>query len=358
MMTQTDTFTNVPSIPTPTPSAPGVYNPNDPNNWISQPRWDMYTNVPSGPGGPYPGPTYGQGTWTSTTDGNPRGTPGVDPDPGLTGEQRSAKAQIESTLAYYGLSSLAAWAWKEFLNNIPEEQIFMDIRQTPEYKARFPAMEALAKGGHAMSETQYINYEQSAMSIMQAAGLPKGFYDQPEDFTQFLTNNIALPELQSRIDVAKVAVYNSDPATLAALRDYYGIQGGGNHIGDATAYFLDPTRALPAIQQQMVAAQEAGAATRSGYQGLLQTDAENLARLGIDPTAAQKGFGTLANLAPVFSHLPGEAGDLPTREQGLAATFYDNAQAANAIEAQVNKRKAVFDQGGGFSQTQGGMTGI
>lgn len=284
--------------------------------------------------------------------------PTSDPVPGLTTDQRSAKAQIEATLGNYGLQSLGDFAWKEYLNDIPIEQIMLDIRQTPEYKQRFPAMQELANQGRAISEGQYINYETSAASLFRAAGLPAGFYDQPDDFAGFLTKNIALPELQSRIDVAKTAVYNSDPGTLAALQDYYGIQGGGNHIGDATAYFLDPERALPAIQQQMIAAQEGGAAARTGYGPLNRTNAERLASLGVSADAAQQGFGTLANLQPIFANLPGEGGAAPTSEQGLQAVFENNASAASAITARQNQRKAIFQEGGGFSQTAGGMTGI
>lgn len=271
---------------------------------------------------------------------------------------RSAKATLTATLSLYGLASLADFAWKEYLKDIPIEQIMLDIRQTPEYISRFPAMKALADKGQAINEAQYINYETSASALMKSAGLPPGFYDQPTDFTEFLTNNLALPELQARIEIAKAAVYNSDPATLAALQSFYGIQGGLNYIGDATAYFLDPDRALPTIEKQFIAAQEAGAASRAGYGALSMQDAERLANLGITPDVAQRGFGTLATLTPLFANLPGEAGTAPTAEQGLQAVFEGNAQAQQVITDQASKRKAVFAGGGAFSQTAGGLTGI
>lgn len=279
--------------------------------------------------------------------------------PEYTPSQTSARAQLANTLGHYGLASLADFAWQEYLKNIPIDQIMLDVRQTPEYKHRFPAMDNLSQAGHAMNETQYINYEDSVKQIMQAAGLPSGFYDQPDDFTQFLTNNVSATEVQSRVDIAKQAVYNSDPATLQALHDYYGLNTGGNPIGDATAYFLDPERALPAIQKRMISAQEAGAAARAGYQGLTQSQAENLATLGVDPGQAQKQFGTLASLEPFFSNIPGEAGEVPTQEQGLQAMFGDNAEAQTAITNAQARRKAQFGGGGGFDQSQkGGLTGL
>lgn len=341
-----------------------------PNGGVWYPGWGFWYQSPDG--------NVNNATNTSLTDPStqggqvvppPNSTPAANPPvtqpngylppiPEYTPTQTSARAALMNTLGYFGLASLGDFAWNQYLKDIPVEQIMLDIRQTPEYKQRFPAMDSLSQRGRAISEAQYINYEQSAAAIFKAAGLPPGFYDTPDDFAEFLQQDIALPELQSRIEVAKVAVYESDPATLAALQQYYGIQGGVNHIGDATAYFLDPDRALPAIQKQMLAAQEAAAATRTGYEGLQQTEAERLATMGIGPDKAQEGFSTLANLKPLFSNLPGEAGDAPTREEGLAAVFDNNADAATSITNRQSKRKAAFQSGGAFAQTSDGVTGL
>jgi hypothetical protein len=275
-------------------------------------------------------------------------------------DQGSAKATILNTLERYGLGSLADFAWTEYLVGIPLEQIFLDIRATPDYKARFPAMEYLAQNGRAMSEGEYINYEQSARSIFKAAGLPEGFYDQPADFTTFLKNDVALPELQSRVDVARTAVYNSDPATLAALENYYNIGGRPDSlVGDLTAYFLDDTRALPIVQQQFIAAQTAGIASRTGYGALSRTEAERLAQLGITPDQAQTGFGTLANMHELFGLLPGEeALQAGTREQGLGAIFEGDAGATQQLEAVSKRRRSEFQRGGGYQESQKGVAGI
>jgi hypothetical protein len=278
----------------------------------------------------------------------------------VTETQKSAKAQIEQTLGQYGLASLATWAWNQYLNNVQPEQIFLNMRQTPEYKARFPAMEYIAQQGRALNEGQYIDYERKVGQIFQAAGMPVGFYDTPDDFTKFIKNDVSPDEIQGRVNVAKQAVFNSDPATLQALSDYYGINHqNGNFIGDATAYFLDDTRALPAIEKQMIAAQTGGAATRTGYGTLSQMDAERLASLGITAEQAQKGFGDLAGLQPIFSNLPGDANNTaPTQQQGLQATFEDNAAAKLAVSTEQARRKARFQEGGGFSTSQKGISGL
>jgi hypothetical protein len=269
--------------------------------------------------------------------------------------EQSAKATLNNTLAQYGLEGLGEFAWKEYLLGFPIEQILIDIRNTPEYKTRFPAMDYLGQQGKAITEAEYINYERSAASIMQAAGLPPGFYDQPSDFANFLKNDVALPELQNRVDLARTAIYQSDPDTLSALEDFYGAWGTPeNMVGDLTAYFLDEQKALPLIQTRLAAAQTQSAAQRSGYGQITRTEAERLANLGITPEAAGKGFGSLASIEPLFTNLPGEVGTTPTREQGQAAAFENNAEAQQAIEKQRRRRAAPFEQGGRFQQGQGG----
>jgi hypothetical protein len=211
-----------------------------------------------------------------------------------------------------------------------------------------------------MSEAEYIGYEKGAKAMFQAAGLPSGFYDSPDDFDQFLVNNIALPELESRVDMARLAVYNSDPATLDAIENYYNVGGRPGHlVGDLTAWFLDETRAMPLIQQQFVAAQTSGAASRSGYGALTRTEAERLAQLGVDPQQAVEGFGTLSRLGELFTDLPGEGeGTGATRAEGLSAMFEGDSTAQAALERVAARRRSPFGQGGGYTESQRGLAGI
>src|SRR5689334_18836184 len=101
---------------------------------------------------------------------------------GLTAEQKSARAILDDTLAQYGLSGLGDRLWQQYLNGEPIEQIMVDLRKTPEYKARFPGMEALSKKGRAISEGEYISIERGYAQLFREYGLPAGFYDDPSDF--------------------------------------------------------------------------------------------------------------------------------------------------------------------------------
>ncbi len=70
----------------------------------------------------------------------------------------SAKAVLEQALGMYGLSSLAEWAWSRYLETGSTDLVFLELRQQSAYKARFPAMAALAARGQAISEASYVEY--------------------------------------------------------------------------------------------------------------------------------------------------------------------------------------------------------
>jgi hypothetical protein len=264
----------------------------------------------------------------------------------------SAQALISNTLGTYGLASLASWAWGKWQNGESIDQIMLELRQTPEYQQRFPAMASLAQQGHAITESQYINYETSAQQMFQAAGLPKGMYDTPDAIAKLLTSNVALPELQTRLQTYQTAAYQSPPEVRQALQDYYGITPG--HL---TAFFIDPDQALPLIQRDFAAAQAGGEANATGFAGgITQQQAESLANMGISPTEMTKGFSTLANLNQVIQGLPGQAQGVGTNT-ALQAQFGQNAQAQQQLEAAQQYQVNQFKEGGQVASNSKGEIG-
>lgn len=267
--------------------------------------------------------------------------------------QSSARAIIDGALGQYGLQSLSTWAWGKYLANESIDQIMLELRQTPEYKTRFPAMETLAQSGHAISEAQYIDYETGASNIFKANGLPSSFYDQPQDFAQFLTNNVALPELQTRVQMYRDAAFNTPPEIRQHLQDFYGVSPG-----ELTAFFIDPDKALPLITQRYNAATAAGYATTTGYGPVTQSEAERVAQFGLSAGQLQAGFGRLAGESELFNPLLGTTDQGVGRAQGLNAEFGQNAADQVAIESERANRLATFKGGGGFAETAKGVVGV
>src|SRR5262245_12020315 len=111
----------------------------------------------------------------------------------------SAFAILRETLDRYGLGSLADVIWNWRKEGRPDEQIRLDLRQTPEYQARFPALTDLRNKGRAISEDQYIDLERTYTQSLRAAGLPQGFYDSPDDFANLIRNEVSPAEFNDRV---------------------------------------------------------------------------------------------------------------------------------------------------------------
>lgn len=272
----------------------------------------------------------------------------------LTPEQLSAQAIIQAQMRALGLAALGTWAWNAYKNGMSLEQIFLEMRNTDEYKARFPAMAALAKQGRAISEAEYIDYERTIAGMFHAAGLPKGFYDRPDDFATLIAGNVSPAEVGERVQLATTAVYQSDPATRAELQRLYGISGG-----ELTAYWLDPNKALPLLQQRLIAGQVAGASQRSGFGALTLREAETLGKLGVTPDQAIQGFGALYENRQLMEALPGERG-LRTigRTEQFGAVFQGEADTQAEIERRRRLRQGQFEGGTAFAESREGYAGL
>lgn len=278
---------------------------------------------------------------------SPTGPPATSPGGFLSTTDASAKGIIGGFLGSYGLGSLADWAWGQWLKGESVDQIMLDLRSTPEYKARFPAMDALAKSGQAISETSYMQYEQSIHSLLQTSGLPKGMYDTPDQIAKMLVNNVSVTEAQSRVQLAQQAVLTAPASVRQALQAQTGLK-----LGDLTGYYLDTDKALPALQTQYAQAQITGAGIEQGLNVDQQT-ALNLAQQGVSYTQAQQGLGAVAQTGA----LGGGFGETSSQDQRIAAQF-GNAGAQTQVGRVIQGRLATQQGGGGAAQTAQGLAGL
>lgn len=274
----------------------------------------------------------------------------------LDPEQQDAVAYLNELLSSYGLGELSNWAYEQVIAGNSPAMVRQLLWEQPAFKRRFKVIfDRRDRGLPPISVDEVLDYERSARQLFQAAGLPPGFYDSPDDFYSFLVNDVSLSELNSRVEIARDYVYRSDPTVRQEARRLYGLTEG-----QEIAYVLDRSRALPLIQSQFLAAQNAGASLRSGYGQLNRTEAERLAALGIDPNRAEQGFGALVASRQLFQALPGleEAEDDITREDQLGAAFGGNAKARERLERRGESRVAAFRGGGGFVTDREGFAGL
>lgn len=282
----------------------------------------------------------------------PPATPAAPTPPaGPTAADKSAKGIIDQFLQTYGLQSLGDTAWQMYLTGQSPDQIMLNVRGTPEYQARFPAMAALSQRGQAITESQYINYEQAIQQQNQAAGLPQGMYDTPDDIAKLLTSSISPAEYQARLQSYQTAAWQSPPEVRQALMDDYGLSPG-----QLTAFFIDPDRALPLIQRDLATAQMQGTAQTTGFGGLSMAEGGHLADLGVTQAQAQAGFGKLAGQSQLINGLPGQQPGIGT-DTALQAQFDQNTQAQQQFQAAQQNQLNQFKKGGGPATTSAGVLG-
>ena len=275
---------------------------------------------------------------------------------------QDATAILSSELASWGFGQDAvAWATQQIQSNDSIDQILYSLRTQPFYVNSVFGQVATARtkaGLPAMTESQILSYQDYATGVAQQAGLPAGFINTPE-LVQLMGNDVSTAELDARITTAYTAYEKADPTVKASLQNYYNVTPG-----QAAAYFLDPTRALPLLQQQFTAAQMGGAAQVTGYtqatgNALSQAQAENMAQLGTTQTQAETGFTKLAEQSQLFNPLPGENQPAIGEEQQLGAEFGGNATDQRAITEEAQSRENVFAGNYHYAETQGrGITGL
>lgn len=279
-----------------------------------------------GPGGPTPAP-------------NPN-----DPLSALTGDQRNAYSALVDVFNQYGLSSLAPDILKYIQQGFNSDTIALLLQDTDAYKQRFAGNQIRLKNGYAvLSPADYIATENAYRQSMRAAGLPSGFYDNPSDFATFIGSDVSASEMNSRVQMASQATLTASPQYTQALKQM------GLSQGDLTAYFLDPTRALPLLQQQTATAAIGSEAIVRGL-NFDQGYAQQLAQAGFSQSQAAQGYSQIAS---EFGRLQ-QAG----QQFGLNYGYNTEEQAvfqpgAGGNAALLRERLAGYNQ----AQTQGYVGG-
>lgn len=253
---------------------------------------------------------------------------------------------VKAIFAQYGLSSLGDKIVQYAKQGMSADSIAIALRATPEYKQRFPAMEALANKGRAISEAAYIEYETTAAQLEQRYGFPQGLLSN--SVTDLLTEEVSAAELNDRAILASAAAIEAPEDLRTQMTEFYGIDQGG-----LAAYFLDPDRALSLLEKQYAAGVIGTEARRQGV-SIDVTGAEGLQGFGVTQQQAREGFGQVARMG---SFTQGR-GDVVNQQQLISGTFQQDQQALQNIERAQRARVGRFQEGGGFTASQQGVGGL
>lgn len=263
----------------------------------------------------------------------------------LQGTERDAFAAVNALFKNYGLESLAGKIYEFVKNGYSADTVSILLQDTKEYKERFAGNEARIKAGlPVLSAGEYLATESSYRQIMSQAGLPKGFYDTPSDFTGWIAGNVSPSEIQQRVDLATQATILANPNYKKALNAM------GIADSELTAYFLDQKKALPYVQKAAATAQ-IGAQALSQDLAFDQEYAESLATRGITSDQAAQGYAQVGSELTNLQGLAGIYGSEWTQRDSESAIFEGNAAA-------VNKKKGLASrERGNFQGSAGGARG-
>lgn len=278
------------------------------------------------------------------------------------GARDSVMKMFENTgLGQAYIDSLMATIDKVYEENImpTDAQVLNSIYNSEAYKTRFAANEAIKKrmadgkgrpGDRLLTPYEYIQTEKAYEEILKEAGLPTGFYDQQEDFTNFIAMGVSTAELTDRVNIAKNALNNADEGIKTALKDYYGLTNE-----DLTAYLLDKDRAMNLIDSRFkytteeakkmyTAAEIGGAASRAGQMSD-KAFAEEIYAAG-KSGQAEAAFQSAATQQKDYQRLmslygeTGGAQDLAREELALAGGTDVTAKKKSL----ASKERAIFSQ--------------
>jgi hypothetical protein len=225
-----------------------------------------------------------------------------------------------------------------------------DIQKTQAFQTRFPGYSARISNGYsAINIRQYLELENSYRSIMENAGLPKGFYDDPADMGQWIAKNVSPAEIEGRVRLAVDAAKGVDPTMRNLMARFYGLS-----TGDVAAYFLDPQRALPTIEHQYKTAGVASWAARNGYGISDISRYEQLVANGVTAEQAAQGYGTVRQLDDTIGRVAGIYGETFGQADAEQDVFFNKNEKRRRIMAQEAATFGGSSRGATGSATRSG----
>jgi len=281
-------------------------------------------------------------------------------DPDVKEAERLQNAEnaleiIKDKLREYGLEGLTDTAYNMLLDGSSAEAVVLRLRETEEFQNRFSGMELRrANGMSAISPAEYISLERNYREVMMKAGIPEGFYDSPDDFAEFIGNDVSPDEMRQRVSMAATAVQSVDPNLKTQLRDFYGI--GVENDGELVAYFLDPERGTTVIEQrlQLEAAGLSAAALGTLGTGFERATAEQLADLNVQRREITE---RLQGQRGLTQQMIGEE-DVVTSSELAAAEFGLDSEATADIARLRQERQQRGRRQMGSLVTGAGATGL
>ena len=289
----------------------------------------------------------------------PDGDDGEDGDDGALADAPGAKAILRDILATYGLQNLYEYAYslyaKREIDIEDGSSLVFALREQPEYKDRFKGnAKRKSLGYNELLPATYIAMEKAYKDTLAANGLPKGFYDDNNDFADFIGGDVSVAELNSRLKDAYRIVQDSSPEVKTKMAEMYGITDG-----DLLAYVIDKDRARdlmsPDYKRQAQAALIAESAQRLSSMSINKDVAEKFVRQGITQVEAETAFTSIGQMRELRRGGFGEQGI--TDVQFAEGTLGTDAEAKRLVDERKKRRIGDVTASGGSATLSQGDSG-
>jgi len=257
----------------------------------------------------------------------------------------SAYTVLTAMLTQWDLASLAPTVLQLLQDGYTTEAIPVLLQDSQAYKQRFAGNENRKRLGlPVLSPGEYLATEKSYRNIMQAAGMPSGFYDDYADFAGFIGRDVSPVEVQRRVDAAVTASNNVDQTFVDQFRDFYGVDR--NHLA---AYFLDSERGMDVINKSLRGTTIAAAARERGV-GIDKSTAERFGAAA-DMNDYQRQAGQFSDFARTGGKLGEIYGQTYSTEMAGEQVFSGNLTYADVLQKLASREEEEFRQGSGVGST-------
>ncbi len=268
--------------------------------------------------------------------------------------KRDAFAVIKATLKTYGFTDAEIAELNTFIEagltnaKMGPEQLKLDMRELPTYKARFAGNTArISAGLNALSESQYLQQENDYSEIFKMYGV--GNLSSRAQFSTLIGNAVSVTEVTRRIDAAVKRVKNADPEVLKTLKNLYPTITDT----DIVSYFLKPAETLPELERKTTVAEIGATAKQFGMLETGLTRFEDLQTYGVNLAKAREGYSVIAEELPTATKLSSIYDEMNItygQTQAEEEQFKGSASAKRKKEQLIEREKTAFKGSSGVSQ--------
>lgn len=246
------------------------------------------------------------------------------------------------------IQQLASFIQGQILDDIPSEEIAINLRTQDFYKQRFAGNEALkAAGYNSLSEAEYLAQENQYLDILRSNGLNN--LATRENFASLIGGSVSPAELNDRVINVYDRIRNADEALsneLNALRQSMNI----NETDLASALLMgkDGTQML---KRKIAEAEISAEATVRGLTSAM--GAGELAKLGVNRAQAAQGFENVKQMQSGLEKLGGIYNTDTTGLQSQLEKEQFGGMLSQKRKQLVNKELSTFSGKSGALTGQG-----